>query len=57
MKEESRWEQAQGYEKNWWQNRASSVDFKFYKSFADELIKFTECENFLLAGLLKKPFS
>ena len=42
MKEKSRWEQAQGYEKNWWQNRASSIDFEFYKSFADELINFTK---------------
>jgi ubiquinone/menaquinone biosynthesis C-methylase UbiE len=42
MKEESRWEKAQGYEKNWWQKRASSIDFEFYKSFADELINFTK---------------
>jgi len=42
MKDKTRWELAQGYEKNWWQSRAVTIDFKFYKSFADELIKFTE---------------
>lgn len=42
MKNNSRWEKAQGYEKNWWKERALHVDFEFYKTFAMELIQFVQ---------------
>jgi ubiquinone/menaquinone biosynthesis C-methylase UbiE len=44
MVTKSRWEKAQGYEKKWWNDRASSVDFEFYKIFARDLIDFTHNE-------------
>jgi len=42
MRKNDRWEQAQNYEKNWWDERASEISFDFYKSFSLELISFTE---------------
>jgi SAM-dependent methyltransferase len=34
---ENRWEQAQKYEKNWWENQKDSITIEFYKNFAEEL--------------------
>jgi ubiquinone/menaquinone biosynthesis C-methylase UbiE len=34
---ENRWEQAQEYERNWWENQKKSISIEFYKNFADEL--------------------
>ncbi len=42
MENKIRWEQAQSYEKSWWNSRASEISFDFYKAFSEELISFTE---------------
>ncbi len=34
----SRWEKAQKYEKDWWSQRAHSINFEYYKVFARELL-------------------
>ena len=36
----TRWALAQGYEKNWWNERSSRIDFEFYERFAAELKKY-----------------
>ncbi|GAB6283711.1 MAG: hypothetical protein STSR0008_25040 [Ignavibacterium sp.] len=33
-----RWEVAQEYEKNWWQDKSINIDLSFYKNFADEVL-------------------
>jgi ubiquinone/menaquinone biosynthesis C-methylase UbiE len=48
MKKNNRWEQAQNYEKNWWDKRVPEINFEFYKVFAEELISFIE-EDFQIA--------
>ncbi|QQS36856.1 MAG: class I SAM-dependent methyltransferase [Ignavibacteriales bacterium] len=37
----SRWNLAQDYERNWWEKRSETIDFDFYKSFATELVQYT----------------
>jgi len=49
MNKSKRWEQAQNYEKNWWDKRAPEISFDFYKTFADELRKFIE-EDFTITS-------
>ncbi len=44
MSKNNRWKQAQNYEKTWWDKRVSEIDFGFYKTFADELVRFSEEE-------------
>ena len=34
---QNRWEQAQKYEKNWWNSRKEIIPMNFYQSFANEL--------------------
>lgn len=38
----SRWNLAQDYERNWWEKRSETIDFDFYKSFAEELVYYTD---------------
>lgn len=40
MKRSDRWSQAQSYEKKWWDDRVSEIDFDFYKAFSEELVLF-----------------
>ncbi|NOX65787.1 MAG: class I SAM-dependent methyltransferase [Chlorobi bacterium] len=35
-----RWEIAQTYEKNWWDEKAELIDFEFYKNYATDLKQF-----------------
>ena len=37
MSNNSRWDIAQNYEKEWWQTRKNQIEFDFYKAYADEL--------------------
>lgn len=37
----SRWALAQEYERNWWDERSNSINFEFYKDYAEDLYQFT----------------
>lgn len=40
-KNNNRWKAAQSYEKNWWNERHSSIDLEFYQRFANDLVEFS----------------
>ncbi|MGE5680248.1 MAG: class I SAM-dependent methyltransferase [Bacillota bacterium] len=40
----TRWVLAQEYEKKWWDQRSSTIDFEFYRHFASELQEFSKDE-------------
>lgn len=41
MTNKNRWNKAQNYEKNWWQQRHNSIDLSYLKRFADDLMNAT----------------